>query len=291
MEKITRRDFLGRTLAVGAALGGATLTKSPAVMGGLRTAKDDISLQEWALVDEIREGKWATLDFARIAREDFGINGIEFVNTLFDVPTYNYLKQLKKNADEYGVEMLLIMCDAEGEMASSSKEERMQAVINHHKWIDIAHYLGCHSIRTNCYGPKDASKEELLNWAEESYNKLLEYAVQRRVSVLIENHGGVSNDADFLVALMKRVNNLYFGMLPDFRQPSAEFDNYGFLEKVLPYATALSVRTQPTEEGLVRMIKLCRDSGYKGFYGIESSGREAIKETKKVLERVLFGKA
>ena len=291
MEKITRRSFLGKSLAVGAALGGSTLTKSSTVIAAVRTAKDDISLQEWALVDEIRAGKWTTLDFARIAREDFGINGIEFVNTLFDVPIYDYLKQLKKNADDYGVKMLLIMCDGEGEMASSSKKERMQAVINHHKWIDIAQYLGCHSIRTNCYGPKDASKEELLNWAEDSYNKLLEYALQARVSVLIENHGGISNDADFLVALMKRVNNLYFGMLPDFRRPSAEFDNYGFLKKVLPYARALSARTQPTEEGLVRLIELCRDSGYKGFYGIESSGREEIKKTKTVLERVLFGKA
>ncbi|MHC4570511.1 MAG: sugar phosphate isomerase/epimerase family protein [Planctomycetota bacterium] len=290
MEEMTRRALLGKSLAAAAALSTLGLIKNSSVSAALRRTKDDISLQEWALVDEIREGKWTNLDFPRIAREDFDINGVEFVNTLFEVPIYNYLKQLKKNAEDYGVEMLLIMCDGEGKMASSSKKERAQAVINHHKWIDIAHYLGCHSIRTNCYGPKDASKEELLNWAEESYNNLLEYAVQARVSVLIENHGGVSNDADFLVTLMKRVNNLYFGMLPDFRSPTAEFDNYGFLKKVLPYAGALSVRTQPTEDGLVKMIELCRDLGYKGFYGIESSGRDEIKKTKKVLERVLFGK-
>ena len=291
MGKITRRDFLGKSLSAGVALSGLTLTKDSKASSAVRAAEDDISLQQWALVDEIRGGKWTTLDFPRIAREEFGINGIEFVNTLFDVPTYNYLKELKKNAADHGVKMLLIMCDGEGEMASSSKSEREQAVINHHKWIDIAHYLGCHSIRTNCYGPEDASKEESLDRAEESYNKLLEYAMQAKVSVLIENHGGVSNDADFLVTLMERVNNLYFGMLPDFRRPSAEFDNYDFLRRVLPYAKALSVRTQPTEEGLVRLIKLCRDSGYKGFYGIETSGREGIKETKKVLEQVLFGKA
>jgi len=44
--------------------------------------KDDISLAEWALVEEIRAGKWKNLDFPRIAREDFDLNGIEFVNTL-----------------------------------------------------------------------------------------------------------------------------------------------------------------------------------------------------------------
>ena len=47
-----------------------------------RLIKDDISLAQWALVDEVKSGKWKTLDFAKIARNDFGLNGIEFVNTL-----------------------------------------------------------------------------------------------------------------------------------------------------------------------------------------------------------------
>jgi hypothetical protein len=46
--------------------------------------KDNISLAQWALVEEIIAGKWKTTDFARVAREDFGLNGIEFVNTLLN---------------------------------------------------------------------------------------------------------------------------------------------------------------------------------------------------------------
>ena len=65
--------------------------------------KNDISLAQWALVEELRAGKWKNLDFPRIAREDFGINGIEFVNTLFEAPTEGYLKILKQNAATYGV--------------------------------------------------------------------------------------------------------------------------------------------------------------------------------------------
>ncbi|HYJ65554.1 MAG TPA: hypothetical protein VEV62_17555, partial [Parafilimonas sp.] len=60
--------------------------------------KDDISLAQWALIEEIRAGKFKTLDFPKIAREDFGLNGIEFVNTLFEVPTIEYLNALKRNA-------------------------------------------------------------------------------------------------------------------------------------------------------------------------------------------------
>ena len=92
--------------------------------------KDDISLAQWALVEEIRSGKWTTLDFPKIAREDFGLNGIEFVNTLFGVPTATYLNDLKRNASDYGVEMVLIMVDDEGDGCASTKEERNQFAIN-----------------------------------------------------------------------------------------------------------------------------------------------------------------
>ena len=45
-----------------------------------------------------------------------------------------------------------------------------------------------------------------------------------------------------------------------------------------------------TEEQTARMIKLCQDCGYKGWYGIESGGREQIKLGKKLLEKYLLKK-
>jgi len=107
-------------------------------------SSDDISIAQWSLVDEIHQGLWTTLDFAKLAREEFDINGIEFVNTLFDVPHMNYLNQLKQNADDYGITMVLIMVDAEGDPCSPETGVWKQYAINHQKWIDVAHYLGCH---------------------------------------------------------------------------------------------------------------------------------------------------
>ena len=262
--------------------------RSSEVMATPRMTHDDISLAQWALVDEIRAGKWKNLDFPRIAREDFGINGVEFVNTLFEVPTVGYLNQLKKNAADHGVTLVLIMCDDEGDGCEPTRELRNQFVINHKKWIDIAHYLGCCAIRTNCRGPKDVDKKEALNWASETYNMLLEHAVQAKISVCIENHGGVSNDAEWMISLMKEVNNLYFGSYPDWRQPGKDFDNYVYLEKMLPWAVGMSYRNQPKEQLTVKMINLSRKSGYRGWYGIESSGRDAINEGKRILQKYLL---
>jgi len=294
MEKVNRREFLGRSVAASMAASLVVSAKGSVAAAGAtgpkRPAKDGISLAQWALVGEIRGGKWKNSDFPRIAREDFDINGIEFVSTLFELPTYSYLNRLRRNAQKHKVAMILIMVDDEGETCDPNKEARIQTAINHRKWVDIAKFLGCHSIRTNCRGPKNASKDQALEWAADCYNRLLEYAAPAGIGILIENHGGLSNDPDWMVSLFKKVDNPYFGSYPDWRGPGPVFDNYEYLRKMLPYAGGMSYRNQPTEEQTAKLIKLCQDSGYRGWYGIESGGREQIKLGKKLLEKYLFGK-
>src|SRR5690606_22381695 len=143
---MNRRKFLENAGVLGAAgvIAPGLIYQSNTIMTATQP-KDDISLAQWALVDEIRAGKWKNLDFPRIAREDFGLNGIEFVNTLFEVPTEGYLKKLKQNAATHGVTMVLIMVDDEGDGCEPTAERRKQFDINHRKWVDIAHYLGCHA--------------------------------------------------------------------------------------------------------------------------------------------------
>jgi sugar phosphate isomerase/epimerase len=282
-----RRKFLENAAMLGTAgmIAPSFIFKKPTMTSPEQ--KDDISLAQWALVEEMRAGKWKNLDFPRIAREDFGLNGIEFVNTLFEVPTEGYLKKLKQNAATHGIKMVLIMVDDEGDGAEPTKEGRRQFEINHRKWVDIAHYLGCHAVRTNCRGPEKADKKEALKWAAESYHKLLDYASPSKISIVIENHGGVSNDPDWMVALMKEVNNPAFGTYPDWRRPAADFDNLVYLQKTLPYAKGMSYRNQPSENLTAKMIKLSKDGGYQGWWGIESSGRDEIKKGIELLNKYL----
>ncbi len=289
MTYLTRRNFIEKSMIIGAAgIAAPSLLKVDAMEPTPRLIKDDISLAQWALVDEVQSGKWKTLDFPKIAKNDFGLNGIEFVNTLFEVPTEEYLRRLKKNAADNGVTMVLIMVDDEGDGCSATKEERRQFEINHRKWIDAAAFLGCYAIRTNCRGPKGVAKDEALKYSIETYQMMMEYAVPAKISVLIENHGGVSNDADWMVSLMKAVDNLYFGSYPDWRSPSDSFDNVDYLQKMLPFAGGMSYRNQPTEELTAKMIRMAKDAGYRGWYGIESSGRDEIKKGIELLKKYLF---
>jgi hypothetical protein len=72
-----RRNFIGKTMALGAAgMVAPSLKTFASFPASPQLRPDDISIAQWALVQEIRDGKWKTLDFPKVAREDFDINGI-----------------------------------------------------------------------------------------------------------------------------------------------------------------------------------------------------------------------
>ncbi len=264
----TRRRFLSTPLAAAA----AAAAQSP---------KDDISLASWSLVRSFRAGKWKNLDLPRILREELGINGLEYVNTFFENPTMRYLQQLKQNCTDHGVTSVLIMVDGEGDTAALDRRERMQAAVAHRKWVDIAHYLGCHAIRCNMRGGRKEWKQDadLVSRAAEAFQDLLDYSEDSGLNIVIENHGGASSDADLLAALMKKVGNPRFGTLPDFGNFNEGDDRYEATRKLMPYALGVSVKaawTPPDMHSawdLKRLIEIARQSGYHGFWGIESSYR------------------
>lgn len=314
----TRREFLETAaLAAGAVALGQAQTAAP--------AKDGISFAAWSINRSFFENhRWTNLDLPRIVREEFGINGLEFVNQFFENPTIGYLRRLRQQGAANNVTFVLIMIDDEGDMAARDKNDRMQAAIAHRKWVDIAHFLGCKAVRCNLGGPRTNWKTDtdLVSRAAESFSNLLEYAKDSGLCVLIENHGGASSDPDVLVPLMKTVNNPKFGVLPDFGNINPGDDNAEVIRKIVPWAkVSISVKaswaTDETNPGwdLEKILKICQDSGYHGFWGIESSyGRpprgaarptekpkltpdelwqqevKGVKLTKAVLERVILKK-
>jgi len=105
-----------------------------------------ISLAEWSVHKAIFGNTLKTLEFPQLARDKFGIEGLEFVNTLWGVPTQGYIQRLKHNMNATGTKGVMIMCDDEGMMGHSEKTARMKAARNHYKWVDYAAELGCKGI-------------------------------------------------------------------------------------------------------------------------------------------------
>ena len=293
---MNRRNFLKTAGALA-----APLAASASQAGS--SPKFRISLAEWSIHRLIRSNKVSNLDFPRVAREQFGIEGLEFVNQLWEAPTQDYLARLKKNMADHGSKGVLLMCDGEGQMGHSDAATRRKAAENHFKWVDYAAELGCHSIRTNMYPAKPpVTPEEIsafLDYCADSFNRLSEYAKGRGLNVIIENHGGVSSDPDVVVRLMQKVNLPNFGVLPDFGNFPKTADRYEAVRKLMPYAKGVSFKCYDfgpdgaeTTLDMDRLMKIVFDAGYHNWVGIEYEGErmteyEGVTAAKKYLDRLL----
>ena len=285
MTDFNRREFMQRTALTGAGLSLFTGGLVKTAMAYPYPQKNAVSLALWSLVQSFRAGVLKLPDVARICREDFGIDGIEYVTSFFEAPVERYLKKLNRAAARHGVKNVLIMVDGEGSMVARDKKVRHQAAINHRKWVDVAAYLGCHAIRCNTRGGGKTPQEDpdALNRAADSFGALIEYAKESKINVLIENHGGLSSYPNWLPNLMKKVNSPHFGILPDYGnyEQTPDADVYEAVRLAMPYAKGVSVKanwqsdwTHPQYD-LAKLVKVSVESGYTGFWGVESIFRRS----------------
>lgn len=296
---INRRDFAVSTAAAGAGLMLGAVAREAFAHN---PEKFKISLAEWSLNKSIFAGKLDNRDFAKVSKQEFDINAIEYVNQFFKDKANDaeYLKDLKTRADDQGVKSLLIMIDGEGQLGDPDSKKRSQAVENHYKWVEAAQFLGCHSIRVNA--GSGGSYYEQVGRAADGLRGLSEFASDHGLNVIVENHGGLSSNGEWLTKVISTVGMVNCGTLPDFGNfhvgNGEWYDRYQGVRELMPYAKAVSAKSHDfdsagneTKTDYEKMMQIVLRAGYRGYVGIEYEGgklseAEGIMATKKLLERV-----
>ena len=303
INQTNRREFLKSVTMAAGALGATALTGCKTINFG-SGEPFDISLAQWSLNRQFFGGKIDALDFAKVSRERFDIGAIEYVNQFFKTKAkdQSYLAELKKRASDHGVKSLLIMVDGEGQLGHADSAERAKTVSNHHKWVDAAKFLGCHSIRVNAGTTGNGSFEEKQKLAADGLRQLSDYGSNQGLNVIVENHGGLSSNGEWLAGVMKIVNHKNCGTLPDFGNFNVGggkwYDRYKGVEELMPYAKAVSAKSHEfdadgneVKTDYLRMMKIVLSHGYRGYVGIEYEGSKVdaykgIELTKVLLEKV-----
>ncbi|MGB0451720.1 MAG: sugar phosphate isomerase/epimerase family protein [Flavobacteriaceae bacterium] len=283
--------------------------------------KFEISLAQWSIHNQIQGGSIDPMNFASIAK-DLGYTGLEYVSNLYVGDEVNYpmkaqgldsiLKELKRRSDDLGMTNVLIMIDDQGDLSVDDELQTTQAVDNHKKWVDAAAYLGCYAIRVNLFGSADP--DAWVANSVRSLKALSAYAAEKNISILVENHGGLSSDAKLLARVMDEVGMDNCGVLVDFgnfcvRRENGErwdgpcvqeYDRYRGIEELMPYAHGVSAKSyafdaegNETSMDFPRILNIVRDSGFSGFIGVEFEGPDAdpqpgMDATKSLIEQVLM---
>jgi L-ribulose-5-phosphate 3-epimerase len=300
---LTRRSFLAASAAAAAA---------PGLLARGRAVPFKISLAQWSLHRAFGRRGNATLDplkFAEVSAKSYGITAVEYVNQFYAAKKKDeeYLKDLKKVADENAVTSVLIMCDGEGNLGDPDEGKRVKAVDNHKRWCEWAKFLGCHSIRVNAASDWKKGFEETQKLAADGLRKLTEFTATHDVATIVENHGGLSSHGAWLAGVMKQVDHKMCGTLPDFGnfgigkvegQPE-QYDRYTGVDELMPFAKGVSAKSHDfdgagneTHTDYRKMLGIvCKTHKYAGHIGIEYEGGkigepEGIRATKALLEKV-----
>ena len=327
----SRRKFLYSSLAISSIPFINNIYGNP-----INKSKLELALQIYSFAPLIFKNQLDILDYPKLIKEKYNINGAEYWSIAFmgKEKNKNFLKDLNNRTEDQGVKNLIILVDnidlATMEngpsLASTIKAERDEAVNYHKQWIDTASEIGCHSIRVNLRSEEPDSKKILDN-SSESISKLIEYSKSQEIGIVVENHGGITGDADWLVGLMENINDSYVGTLPDFGSynfcikrgdlnlediESAcenQYDKYIGVQKLLPYAKGVSAKShefklngEEKSTDYKKMMQIISNSAYEGFITIEYEGavmnmfgnkgnyldtHEGVEATRKLISKYL----
>jgi len=263
-----------------------------------------ISLGEWAFHRALFGKSMKHFDVAKVTKDECGIDALEYSAQFFmdKAEDMDYLRELKKRATDNGVKAVLITVDNQGSIGDPDEKRRLKAVENHHKWVEAAKFLGCHSIRVNALSDEKLSADEQAKLVIDGLRRLVEFGAQHGMNVIVENHGGLSSNGKWMVKIMKGVDLPTTGTLPDLGNfpthgPGA-YDRYVGVAEMMPYAKGVSAKSygfdakgNETTIDYRRMVKTVLESGYHGYLGIEYEGDkmseiEGVLATKKLLETI-----
>ena len=299
-----------RTFIRNSVIGATALATSPLIAHSPQDKALQISLAQWSLHRSFGKGSLDPVDFASIAMEKYGIDAIEFVNGLYPEKgsDESFWNNMKARSADAGVKNLVLMVDDEGDLGAASEKKRLKSVENHYKWVHAAKLLGCPTMRVNAFG--DSDREIYRMAIMDGMSRLADYAAELGINIVIENHGLFSSDAALIAGIIKEVNRPNFGAFPDFgnwclsakwgtTQGDCEkvYDRYKGVAELLPFAKAVSAKSynfneqgEDTKIDYYRMMKIVKESDYKGYIGIEYEGmlkseHEGILITKKLMKK------
>lgn len=284
MAKMLRRKFLG---TAGAALTGSALAlANPGAPGG--GLADEASQSPgrarlfagccaYSYRKYLQHGPMTMEDFIRKAVE-LRLDGVDMTAYYFKSTDPGYLASLRHLAYKQGVPFSGAACGSS--MVQADAARRAEVLNEIKKWVDVTDQLGASHLRI--FGgklPHGATMPQAMDWVVEAMKAASDYSGKKGIMVGVEDHSGVTQNADVCLELMHRVNSPYAGINLDITHfiPTSKQDAYAQIEACIPYATNTHIRDHfddGTPIDMDRVWKMFARAGFKGYMSAEYEGKE-----------------
>ena len=202
-------------------LGAAALGFAPGLFAAAPSDRYQIGIQEYTFNRWLKSGKLKHLDYPTFVADKA------------------FVGELVKRTKDANLENLLILVGNKDRIDAPDAAQRDRSLDAHKAWIDCAAQMGCKAIRVDARSAGDPDIN--LKNAVDGLGRLCDYAKNTPVKVVVEPHGGHSQNPDWLVRLHKEIARPNFGLLPDFNN-FGKYDRYDGVTKCLPHAAAVCAK-------------------------------------------------
>ncbi len=221
----------------------------------------------------------------RLLREEFGADGIEpWSAHVLQPENARYVAEMAERIEEAGLEVVNVACDA-AKVGLEAPADRNRDLAILRGWIATAADLGSRAIRINTAAPGDRTIEETLEAVVADYRECVRETRKRGLTVLLENHGGLSSDPAMIPRLFEEVDGGdAFAACPDNGNFPPEALESGLAAMIPHMAMAhLKVREfdaagRETAFDIPALVRRYRENGFDGPLSIEFEGSGDARE-------------
>ena len=276
-DSIPRRQFLA-TAAGAFALGGRAKSDDP-------VAAEKAAAEPRLFAGCCAYSYFRYLQKGKMTMEEMILKGVELGICGVDLTAY----WLKSTDPEYlvGLRHLGFLNRVEfsgtaigATMVQADPRKRAAVLEEIKKWVDATDRLGASHVRVFAGTlPRGATIDQGVGWVVEIMKAATDYSGKKGITLGIEDHGGISQNAGTLLEILHRVDSPYAGVNLDITHfvPTPAEDGYAQIEACVPYATMTHIRDRfddGTPIDLDRVWQIFARHGYKGFMSLEYEGRE-----------------
>jgi sugar phosphate isomerase/epimerase len=249
-----------------------------------------LCIASWSLRAHVGRS-FPVYDLPQVVRDRFGVAAVEVAQVHLSNPSATHLDRLVDGLGAAGSSLVSVPIDV-GNIAQRDLRRRTHDLAVVRLWLDAAAYLGSPLARVNTgyhAPPFD------LDLVSDAYRTLVEHTRPLGLTLLIENHGGLSADPEHVVQIIEGVGPEWLGTCPDFGNFAPEI-RYAGLARLAPYARlvhaksyAFDARGEDTRIDFGRCLAILRDAGYDGYLSIEYEGDgdqfDGVRQTIELVRR------
>ncbi len=193
------------------------------------------------------------------------------------IPTDGYINSLKRRAFINGLDISGTGVRNDFTEPDAAKRKIDEELVR--QWLEVAARLGAPTLRVFAGKgvPAGKSEDEVHGWIVESLGRCIDHAKKAGVVICLQNHHDFIHTSDQLLRIMKSVDSEWLGVNLDIGS-FRDRDAYEEIEKVLPFTVTCQIKqtvffgTKETKTDLVRLFRLFKNSGYRGYLPIETLG-------------------